>query len=129
MKLENRNWNSAAITAGRLKKKQRITQRRRGHRGSQRRGEEADSSGTRRPRNDKLRVISEYATGRLSKEVEQGRQAEDSSRGVQGGLIGGLGLREIGCDGSKVRTNQGVLLSAQIEFVLVQKVLAEIDLI
>jgi len=60
---------------------------------------------------------------------EQIRQAKGPARGIERGLLGGLRSDEIGGCRCEVGTDQGILLRAKIDFVLIEKVLAGRDLV
>ena len=65
----------------------------------------------------------------LLQEVEEGREVEDAAGGAECGLVGNLGLGEIGGCFSGVRGNESIFLGTEIDLFLIEETLAEIDLI
>jgi hypothetical protein len=63
----------------------------------------------------------------LFPEVEESGEAEDAAGGTDGSLVGDLGLSQIGCGGRGVRSDEGVFLGAEVDLVLIEKILAEVN--
>src|SRR6202166_3384931 len=65
----------------------------------------------------------------LLQKAQEVRKAEDATGGAKDGRIGNLRLHQVGGRYGGVDTNQGILLCAEIELVLVQEGFAEADLV